>query len=387
MSLQLATFKPAPSPRVRLKPPPQKQIPDTPIPPPLPTLDYTIGNPISSVPVDALDPAQAWSGYIPYADLPQIIDPPSGILATANARVASDDYPYHLANNWVDPYRVERIRKLLTARPLLKPEDMLAIQNDTHYDFDLVLAHRLAYALDHASASTLAQDPKRLHQASDLLRNFNGDMSLNSPAATIVSTTRAELWPMLLAAQIKAHDGPTAKSKPESLTPLYTWNERNTALELLLQHTPARWLPPTYANWDDFFTAAVTQALRDNHAPADLTRWPYGPIHPVEIAHPILGSHSLLSRLLGVPTGSGLQPNSGDATTVHASGLHFGPSERFTADLSNPETTQANITTGQSGNPASDHYLDQFQPWLRGTTFTLPLTHPTTLHTLTLTPN
>jgi len=380
------TYKPPAPPRERLKPPPVKKTPDTPILPPAPTLDYTIGNPISAIPVDALDPAQRWSGYIPYAELPHVTDPPSGILATANARVASDDYPYHLANNWIDPYRVERIRKLLSARPLLKPEDMLTIQNDVHSDFDLVLAQRLAYALDHASPTALAQDPKRLHQAADLLRNFNGDMALDSSAATLVSSTRAELWAMLLTPQIKAHDGLNARSKPESIANLYTWNERNTALELLLQHTPARWLPPTYANWDDFLTAAVALALRDNHSPADLAHWPYGPTHPVEIAHPIFGSHTVLSKLLGLATGTGNQPSSGDATTVHASGLHFGPSERFTADLSNPETSQANITTGQSGNPASDHFLDQFQPWLRGTTFTLPLSNPTAIHTLTLTP-
>ena len=93
------------------------------------------------------------------------------------------------------------------------------------------------------------------------------------------------------------------------------------------------------------------------------------------------------SRLLGVATGTGLHPNSGDRTTVKQTEIHFGPSERFTADLSNPDSTHANITTGESGNPASPWFLDQFQPWLQGSTFTLPLDHPTVAHTLTLTPS
>ena len=90
--------------------------------------------------------------------------------------------------------------------------------------------------------------------------------------------------------------------------------------------------------------------------------------------------------MLGVATGTGRQPNGGDSTTIKAAGLHFGPSERFTADLANPDNTHANLPTGESGNPSSPHFLDQFQPWLQGTTFLLPLTHPTIQHTLTLTP-
>jgi penicillin amidase len=376
-----------PRPRVRLRPPPQKRTPDVPIVPATPAITYTIGSAISPVPVDALDSAQEWTGYVPYAELPQIVDPTSGILATANARVAPDDFPYHLANDWGDPYRVERINKLLTGRPNLKPEDMLAIQNDVHSEFDLVIAQRLAYALDHASKAALAQDSKRLHQAADLLRQWNGELTVDSPAATIVSATRTELWPMLLVPHIRTHDAKDARVKPEILADLYTWNEKDTALELLLQHTPARWLPPAYATWDDLLTAAVALGLHNAKAPANLATWQYGPNHPVEIAHPIFASHSVISRLLGTATGTGLQPNPGDGTTIHAAGLHFGPSERFTADLSSSESTQANITTGQSGNPASDHYLDQFQPWLRGTSFNLPLTQPATLHTLTLVPS
>jgi penicillin G amidase len=363
-----------------------------------PTLPYTIGSPISPVPVDALDPTQVWSGYIPYSALPSVVDPTSGVLATANARIVTDDYPYFIANDWGDPYRTERITRQLTGRTNLRPADMLALENDVHSELDRVVAQRVAYALDRSLSKPspiVAHDAKRLHQAADLLRAWDGSVTPGSSAAAIVSATRAELWPMLLLPQLQAYDlkardarnaKPGGGPDPASLLALYTWNERNTALEQLLQHTPARWLPAGVASWDDLLATAVELALRHARAPSDLTTWRYGSLHAVEIAHPIFASQSILSRMLGVPTGTGPHPIGGDNTTIKQTGLHFGPSERFTADLASPDATTANITTGQSGNPASPWYLDQFLPWLNGATFPLPLNHPTTTHTLTLTP-
>jgi penicillin amidase len=188
---------------------------------------------------------------------------------------------------------------------------------------------------------------------------------------------------MLLQGQLRAR-GITEKKSLAELSALYTWEEKNTALENLLLHQPKRWLPADVPTWNDLLTLAVTRALK--HAPHNLAEWKYGDYHPVEIAHPVFGSQSFLSLLLGARTGTGLQPNSGDGNTVKQTGLHFGPSERFTADLSNPENTFANITTGESGNPASPWFMDQFNAWLHGATFTLPLHQTEATHTLTLTP-
>ena len=378
-----------PASRLNAKPaPPAPAAAAGAITPPPPVIDYTIGSPISSVPTDALDASQDWSGYIPYSDLPSVLDPPSGVLATANARITPDIYPYHIASDWVEPYRAERIYALLEDRTGLTPAAMLQVQNDIHSEFDLLLAQKLAYAVDHASAAGLGHDTRRLRQAADLLRFWNGAMSADAAAPTIVSTVRDELWPLLLTEQIQIHDGPAVDTlAANALATLYGWNERDYALEQVLQHTPARWLPRRYGNWNDFLTAALARTLKDVHAPSDLAHWRYGKKDTIEIAHPFLGSHSLISRLLGVATGSGAQPGSGDMLTVKAMASHFGPSERFTADLADTSLTFANITTGESGNPASPWYLDQFAPWLAGTTFAMPLNPTGARDTLTLLPD
>jgi penicillin amidase len=357
--------------------------------PQLPT-DVTFGNPIPDTPVDGLNQEAIWSGYIPYDQLPSVQDPASGALATANARITPDLYPYFITDDWVDPYRAERIYKLLGTRTHLTPADMLAIQTDTHSELDLAVAQRVAYAIDeslaHNPPAALQHDARRLHQAADLLRAWHGTLTSGSAASSIAHATRTELWPILLSAQLKAANPGIGQQQIESLATLYTWSEKTTALEQLLTHTPARWLPAGTANWNDLLALATERALHNNGAPRDLSTWSFGKYRPLEIAHPIFGSTGLMSLLLGTRTGTGWQPTAGDNTTVRQLGPHFGPSERFTADLANPADTHANITTGQSGNPASPYYLDQFQAWLHGTTYTLPLSLTDPKHTLTLTP-
>jgi penicillin amidase len=57
---------------------------------------------------------------------------------------------------------------------------------------------------------------------------------------------------------------------------------------------------------------------------------------------------------------------------VKASGRDYGPSERFTADLSNLDASTLNVVTGESGNFLSPNYTDQWKAWYTGYTFVLP---------------
>src|SRR5271165_1745392 len=47
-----------------------------------------------SVPVPGDDDSHEWTGYVAYDKLPSVYDPPSGIIATANARATPDNYSY-----------------------------------------------------------------------------------------------------------------------------------------------------------------------------------------------------------------------------------------------------------------------------------------------------
>jgi len=181
-----------------------------------------------------------------------------------------------------------------------------------------------------------------------------------------------------------------AEGRAVPLWKLYSWYERSYAEEQLIMHTPDRWLPPGFANWDELLTAAVFRGLINNHAPSDLSHWKSGETNPVEINHPIYARSAILRALIGMPIGTGVKPQSGDTSTVKQVSRLFGPSERFTADLADPDRSTFNLVLGESGNPASPWFLDQWPAWYNGTTFLMPFStaaiNAATTHTLTLTP-
>lgn len=349
------------------------------------TLSTTQPSPDSPVPVDAVTSQYDWTGYIPFDQLPQAFDPPNGVLATANARVTPEAYPYTITDNWMAPYRNERIWKVLTSRDHLTPADMLSLQTDVYSDLDHVIAQRLAYAIDHSSTRD-----KRLHQAADLLRNWNGQVDANSPVPPIVLSARDALWQLLLEPRLGSELHRDGEGREVPLWKLYSWGERSYAAEQIIMHSPQRWLPPGFTNWDELLTTAVSHGLIAAHAPSDLSRWRHGDTYPIEIEHPIYSRSTTLRFLIGLPIGTGVKPQSGDTSTVKQVARTFGPSERFTADFSNLDNSTLNLVLGESGNPASPWFLDQWPAWYDGTTFPMPFStaavNAATKHTLTLTP-
>jgi penicillin amidase len=339
--------------------------------------------PLSPVPTDALDATQEWTSYIPFDQLPQSFDPPAGILATANARITPDAYPFPITLDWAAPYRNERIWKVLSSREHLTSADMLTLQTDVYSGLDHVIAQRLAYAIDHSSTLSKSGDAKRLHQAADLLRNWNGNVDADASAPAIVIAARDALWPLLLNPQLGPNPGDAAH--------LYTWGEKTYAEEQFIMHTPARWLPKNYATWDDLLVDAVDKGLQEAHAPSDLSKWQYGKVRPVDIEHPVFSQSPLFQRVIGLPIGTGIQPQSGDGSTVKQVGRTFGPSERFTADFADLDHSTLNLVLGQSANPTSPWFLSQWPAWYKGTTYPLPFTKSAVdaaaTHTLTLTPH
>lgn len=322
---------------------------------------------LEGVPIS--DNAHEWQGYIPFDSMPSAVDPPSGFLATANARVTTDKSPYPLSLEWIDPYRVERIYKSFQGRDGLTPKDMLAVQIDIYSEVDQELGHRFAYAIDHASNADA-----RMKQAADLMRSWDGKLTTDSVAASIVDRARQQLWPLIL------------EPKLGKLNEEYRWAEKDFAEEEIIMHGTGEWLPPGYKTWDDVLAEAVRRGMDRNKAPAGLSKWTYGSWHIVIAEHPLAAVFPLVTRV--AQTGPAAQ--SGDETTVKQVGRSFGPSQRFTMDWSNVDGSTENIVLGESENPYSPHFRDQWNDWLRGTTFAMPFSESAvaaqTAHTLTLQP-
>jgi penicillin G amidase len=314
-----------------------------------------------SLPVDGSDNAHEWTGYIPFEKLPSIFNPPSGIIATANGRISPDGYPYSISVEWEAPWRTDRIYRVLSSGRKFSGADMLGLEMDIYSELDRFVADKLVEAVDHGKAKPVSL---RAHTAVDILRDWNGQMSANSAAPTIASHAREELVRLLLEPKLGAAP---AKGSDSGLSwKSYHWMMETAWLENVLLHGPQQWLPPGFLNYDELLAAAIEATVKD--APEEIDGWKWGPDHSVTIQNLVLGKIPIVRRWAG----PGTQSQSGSEYTVKAAGRDYGPSERFTADLSDFDASTLNVVTGNAGNFLSPYYMDQWKAWYTGYTFTLP---------------
>jgi penicillin amidase len=338
-----------------------------------------------SLPVPGSDDAHEWTGYIPFEKLPTVFDPPSGVIGTANGRITPDKYPFSLSTGWDAPWRTDRIYRVLESGKKFSPPDLLALQTDVYSAFDRICAEHFVYALDHAKNVS-----KKAQQAREMMRDWDGRVLTNSSAATIEFRSRQELTRLLLEPKLGAappgQTSPPAIPEPGLNWTTYRWQMSSIWLDNILAKKPQRWLSSSYASYDALLAAAVEAAVSAPDAPADLTQWRWGKFHPIEIHHLVLNRIPGLSRWVQ----PGIHEQSGGGLTVKQVGRDFGPSERYTADLSDFDHSTLNLVTGQAGNFLSPYYMDQWRAWYEGTTFVLPFSSQAVrnakAHELTLRP-
>jgi penicillin amidase len=320
-----------------------------------------------SLPENGSDSGHEWIGYVPFDKLPSTFNPPSGIIATANGRITPDGYPYSISSGWEAPWRTARIYRVLESGKKFSTADMLALQTDIYSEFERYSAERFVYAVDHAKNPSA-----RTKQAAEIVRAWDGRMTADSAAPVIAARARAELVRLVLEPKL----GSVPKDPEQFQTTVswksYRWGMQSVWMENLLQHQPKRWLPDSYANYDELLTAAVEAAVTDPTGPKDLSLWKWGTYNAVEIQHPIFGKIPLLRRW----TGPGVQPQFGSSYTVKAVSRSHGPSERMTVDLADLDKSTLNLVTGEAGNFLSLFYMDQWKAWYEGYTFTLPFSAP-----------
>jgi penicillin amidase len=314
-----------------------------------------------SLPVDGSKDDYEWSGYIPFDKLPSTYDPLSGVLATANGRITPDKYPYSISTQWGSPYRTERIYELLNSKKKFAAEDMLKLQIDTYSVFDRFCAERFASAVSHSSNAS-----DRARQAAKLMGNWNGWVSADLAAPTLIAQARRQLLRLLLEPRLKRANGESEDG--DATWTDYSWFMSSVALENILTQRTPRWLPPAYATYDDLLTAAVEDAVNQKDAPKDLTSWKWGEQIALHLQHPIFGKFPILDHW----SGPAMVAQSGNGYTVKQTSSSIGPSERMTVDLASLDASNFNLLTGQSGQLFSPYYMDQWQAWYKGLSFPMP---------------
>jgi penicillin amidase len=309
-----------------------------------------------SLPYDGTTDAGEWVSYIPIDKLPQLYDPPSGIIVTANQRIVGSDYPFFLTHSWAQPYRARRILDLLSAKPKLSTDDYRRILGDVYS-----IGH-VSFARDFAKTlrKELKPDETKLAASVDEFEKWDGQVTSESTVAPLLAQTRIAFRSRVLTAALG-----------NDLVKIYGWSNFDTTIDRLMAEQPKEWLPKEFASYADLLRAsyADARAALTKTLGEDESRWKWGEMVKVRFQHP-LAAAPLIGMQFTVPpfpqNGTG-----GLAATVNVGAT---VSMRLIADPADWDRTQHGITLGQSGVPSSPHWKDQLDDWRAVTPRAFPFT-------------
>lgn len=311
-----------------------------------------------------------WTGWVPASQMPRALDPAEGFIVAANQAVTPAGTGPFLTTDWDYGYRSQRIRDLLSEQiatgQKVTVASTTALQMDQHSPYADVLVPEL---LRVHLAPGFDSDGQRL------LRDWDGTMSEDSPAAAYFAAVWNNILQLAFADDLPVGHGPNGDSrwlevmrtiidKPDSPW----WDDRST--------------PGIVEGRDDVLSRAMVTARRELTAqigsrPDD---WRWGKLHVAAPEHPILGGDGIpaLVRQRFNPPARGVGGGASivDATAWDPSSGSYAvtaaPSMRMVVDLGDLDSSTWVNLTGTSGHPASSHYADQFAAWASGETFPWP---------------
>jgi penicillin G amidase len=309
-----------------------------------------------------------WKGTIPFDDLPHTYNPERGFVATANHRLVDVDYPYHLTHDWEMPHRARRIVAMLTEKEQLGHDDFKRMHMDT---FSGIAAELVPSFL---------QAEVTGERETDALKHIETwDMRLDAGS---VGASIFNAWFMRVAEAMFAERlGPRLY---EEYFPRKSWttNWAYDAVRDIIENPQAFWVggdgTDNPGQRDRLIGAALTAAIADLEEALgpDIADWRWGRLHRVHFRHTIANAIPALDELLS----AGPFEVGGGDDTVNRGVLH--PAEGFAdgaiasyrqiIDLSDFDASESVITTGISGNPASEHYADQAPMWATGEYHPMP---------------
>lgn len=303
------------------------------------------------------------TGTIPFDDIPQVYDPPSGIIWSANQRQVTSAYPYYIGTAaYFDPgYRADEIHRVLSQGSLatgcfappcpakFTAADMMALQTDTR-DF---LAGEIVPAL--VQALSAEQLSPRESAALDLLKAWDYHMDVGSAAATVWWS----FWQSYLAETFdpwwKSRHAPVSRSELNDVLgqDLEAWTLGDPVNRTF--SAPGK----GERNAMDVMRAAfhTTVSSLSKQLGSDPKSWTWGRVHQRELVNLAVKGLSY-----------GPAPDRGDTFTPLAApdfpSTH-GPSWRMVVDWGS-HTFSGVYPGGQSENPASQWYTDRVQTWWDG---------------------
>lgn len=310
------------------------------------------------LPVDGSTGFYDWQGFIPFERLPQVFDPPSGIIRNANNRLVDETYPHLISAEWPPGFRAKRLDSLLASM------GEATVEQSINWQLDIVSG-----AATDLLPLLMATDPAGPDsaQAIAMLKGWNGAME------------RSRIEPLIYATWLNVLTVAVAKDEVRGAYPPY-WQEQELFLINVLKGDEAVWCDDIKTEETEdcaqilSFTLETTlDQLRDRFGD-DMAGWTWGKAHVAVFENRFLGRLPGLDSFanLRIPTSGGDHTLNRGQSTPSADPLFrhgHGAGYRAVYDLSDLSNSRFSIAGGQSGNPLSPHYDDLLEDWRDGRYF------------------
>ncbi|MCP4361611.1 MAG: penicillin acylase family protein [Chloroflexi bacterium] len=304
-----------------------------------------------------------WEGFIPFEEMPALLNPESGIIVTANNAVVDNEYSHHISLYWANGDRAQRIVDLIAET--LAENGQITAEDYTRIQFDSYAMLAEAYV---PLLTDLSSNDEQIQAAIEYLREWDYQERRPSVAAALFEMFYWHLSPAILNDDLGAAEEH------------FFWYSRPQHVFLydLAEQPDADW-------WDNGETTAeetrddiLLQALGESvdwlaeNVGGNMDKWTWGAIHTSTFESLPLGQSGIgpIEALVNrgpYPTdgGSGIV-NATSWSTDEPAVVRAIPSMRMIVDMSALEASQTVIPTGQSGHPSNSHYDDQIELWLNG---------------------
>ena len=295
-------------------------------------------------PVPAWDPGLVWRGLIPADRLASLLDPPDGLVVTANNEINPDGPT--AVNLPMGSYRHDRIRELLEAGDAHTPASMQAVQ----LDLVSLQARRFLELWRPLLPDSLA---------GRLLARWDCRYDVGSRAATLFEAVWHELVARVCGDRVFGRDAwRTVVEETAILADYYHLFDR-----VLLGDDPFWWGEAGR----DRVTRTVLAELVTEVDPAHVVPW--GRRRRVDMTNIFFDGR--LPRFLGFDRGPVELPGNratviqGGLFTAHGHTTTFAPSWRFVTDLGGDHVHTV-LAGGPSGRRFSRWYTTDVERWLQG---------------------
>jgi penicillin amidase len=281
------------------------------------------------LPVPGDEGRYEWKGYRKPDELPFEFNPARHYIATANHNIVPPGYTIPLGyDGWAQPYRVNRIREMLTSGRKFDIDEFIRMQQD--------VTSLPAREFQEALKKWHPEPGTRAARVVEEILQWDATLRMDSRPALIY-----EVWITKLPAALGGGGG-----RGQNLALALEDPGRRAALQKSLDETLVQ----------------IAQQFGD-----DMSGWQWGKLHQLTLSHP-LGKREYQLGPVARP---------GDANTVNAtSGTNFrqtnGASWREVLDVGDWDRSVMTNVPGESGDPASKHYGDLLQDWAAGKYHPMP---------------